>query len=139
MHLLHAKTGKIGFLPDVMSIYRKHSGGVWNGCGQSDDWFLRYGFPHMCFYREVEKTFNVNREDELVEIGQTTVNALLRNKKFLELENIAKEFPLIWDKLTCTDIKSDKKYRKLIKRNRRLKFILGFLLLIIICLIYCLI
>jgi hypothetical protein len=29
LHLLHAQTGKIGFLKDVMADYRRHPGGIW--------------------------------------------------------------------------------------------------------------
>jgi len=29
LHLYHAKRGKIGFIDDVMSVYRRHSGGLW--------------------------------------------------------------------------------------------------------------
>ncbi|MEB3206546.1 MAG: hypothetical protein VKK59_04275, partial [Vampirovibrionales bacterium] len=29
--LLHAQTGKIGFLPDVMAAYRSHAQGAWMG------------------------------------------------------------------------------------------------------------
>lgn len=31
LHLLHAQVGKIGFLNDVMSVYRRHRGGIWTG------------------------------------------------------------------------------------------------------------
>jgi len=30
-HILHAETGKIIFLPEAMSCYRRHSGGLWAG------------------------------------------------------------------------------------------------------------
>ena len=42
-HMLHAKYGKIGFLPQVMSVYRRNQGGIWTGCGETDAWFLRCG------------------------------------------------------------------------------------------------
>lgn len=31
LHLYHAQFGKIGFIDDVMSVYRRHPGGVWWG------------------------------------------------------------------------------------------------------------
>ena len=29
VHLMHAEVGRIGFLPQVMAVYRKHAGGMW--------------------------------------------------------------------------------------------------------------
>ena len=29
LHLMHAEVGRIGFLPQVMAVYRKHAGGMW--------------------------------------------------------------------------------------------------------------
>ena len=34
MHVLHAKSGKIGFINEVMGTYRKQSGGVWWNSGE---------------------------------------------------------------------------------------------------------
>lgn len=34
MHVLHAKSGKIGFIDEVMGAYRKQSGGVWWNSGE---------------------------------------------------------------------------------------------------------
>ena len=112
-----------------MAVYRKHSGGVWAGCGETDDWFLRCGIPLMRFYKEMEKSFNVNKEKELLEMGRKTINVLLKNKNFSDLDLVSNEFSNFWDKLTFVDTALNKKYRKLEKRNRILKFILGILLI----------
>jgi glycosyltransferase involved in cell wall biosynthesis len=29
LHMLHSKNSKIGLIPEVMGVYRKHSGGIW--------------------------------------------------------------------------------------------------------------
>ena len=29
LHLMHAEVGRIGFIPQVMAVYRKHAGGMW--------------------------------------------------------------------------------------------------------------
>lgn len=49
LNLLHAQTGKIGFLPDVMSVYRKNCGGIWNNSGETDEFYLKYGIPSLHF------------------------------------------------------------------------------------------
>lgn len=55
-HLFHAAHGKIGFLPTVMSVYRRHDGGVWwesrNG-GEVDELQKRHGVSHLRLYMEL--------------------------------------------------------------------------------------
>jgi len=36
LHLLHAAQGPIGFLDEVMSVYRVHSGGMWSGLSETE-------------------------------------------------------------------------------------------------------
>lgn len=134
LHLLHAKHGKIGFLPDVMSVYRKHSGGVWAGCGETDDWFLHCGITHMRFYKEVEKTFNADKHSALTEMGQATINVLLKHKKFEELQNISDEFSDLWEQFIYSPLNNNlsKKNRKLKKKYRISLIILLILLLVVI-------
>lgn len=60
LHLLHAQCGEIGFLPEVMGVYRKHPGGVWNGAGKNPDWFCRMVLPCIRFYQEKERTFGIS-------------------------------------------------------------------------------
>ncbi len=62
VHLLHAEVGKIGFMPDIMSVYRLHSGGAWAGVGQSPEWFLKKGLPHVRFWENVKKRFGYNND-----------------------------------------------------------------------------
>lgn len=59
LHLLHAQVGKIGFLPDVMAVYRKHSGGIWYGAGKEAEWYLNMFVPQINFYEAAKKQFNV--------------------------------------------------------------------------------
>ena len=41
LHLLHAQLGKIGYLPEDMGVYRRHSGGISYGDGSSAEWHCR--------------------------------------------------------------------------------------------------
>ncbi len=65
VHLLHAQTGKIVFLPDVMSVYRRHPDGIWNGAGEKHEWFIRCGISMLRFYLAIQKQFGKNCADEL--------------------------------------------------------------------------
>ncbi len=38
LNILHADRGPIGFLPDVMTAYRVHRGGLWSGCDTAERW-----------------------------------------------------------------------------------------------------
>ena len=60
LHLLHAQVGKIGFLPDVMAVYRRNQGGIWNGAGKKPEWFIRCGMSMVHFYLAVQKQFGKN-------------------------------------------------------------------------------
>jgi glycosyltransferase involved in cell wall biosynthesis len=51
LHLLHAQTGKIGFINRVMSVYRRHPGSLWwNSHKNIDQIWKKYGVGHVGFY-----------------------------------------------------------------------------------------
>ena len=56
VHLLHAKHGKIGVLPDVMARYRRHAGGIsFVSEYGSDALHMMYGIKELNFYLALEK------------------------------------------------------------------------------------
>lgn len=57
LHLLHAQTGRIGFIPDVMCVYRRNSGGIWFGDWKDSKWFFNCGIPSLRFFQAAEKQF----------------------------------------------------------------------------------
>jgi glycosyltransferase involved in cell wall biosynthesis len=59
MHLFHAQFGKIGFINDVMSVYRRHEGGIW--WDKSKVW-KEHGEAHLRLYAELLKMFGENKE-----------------------------------------------------------------------------
>ena len=65
LHLLHAQTGKIIFLPDIMSVYRRHPNSIWNGAGKKHEWFIRCGISVLRFYLAVQKRFGKDYSNEL--------------------------------------------------------------------------
>ena len=72
LHLLHAQVGKIGFLPDVMSVYRRNQGGIWTGARASPQWFIRCGTPMVRFYLAMQKQFGKDCKDELEKLSLLT-------------------------------------------------------------------
>lgn len=61
LHLYHAMSGKIGLIKDVMSAYRRHSGGVWwNPNENADGIWLRHGVAHLRLYEEFLKLLGNN-------------------------------------------------------------------------------
>ena len=62
MHLLHARSGRIGFLKQKMSAYRRQQGGVWwNAHNDIDSIWTKYGLPHVEMYVELLKLFAGNK------------------------------------------------------------------------------
>ena len=61
LNLLHARCGRIGFLPDVMAVYRRHPDGLWTDAWRDGEWFGRLGLRNALFYAWVQKKFGVSR------------------------------------------------------------------------------
>ncbi len=100
LHLLHAQVGKIGFLPDVMSVYRRNAGGIWTGSFESDDWFIKCAFPCMKFYKSAMTQFNHDYTKELVFIAASAIRAFLRANQTDKINVIHDTYPEIWDGAT---------------------------------------
>lgn len=58
VHLYHAQFGKIGFINDPMSVYRRHDGGVWwQTHDRRDEVWKQYGIAHTTLYLELLRIF----------------------------------------------------------------------------------
>ena len=121
IHLLHAQVGKIGFIPDVMAVYRRNAGGIWTGALQDDKWFLKYTLPHLKFFACAEKQFNHDYHKDMVNLTSFAVADFLRNRHFEELQQLQNLYPQIYDEAISvfveqkdTDaLKKHKKYKHL--------------------------
>ena len=61
LHLYHAQFGKIGFIDEIMSVYRRHSGGLWwDSYNNIDSLFMKHGIKHLMFFFEIFKLFQNN-------------------------------------------------------------------------------
>lgn len=80
VHLLHAQKGKIGFIKETMSCYRRHSGGMWWLTSQingQDEFISKYGIKYLNFYKEVDKHFKLDKEFNALSKNYLT-NELIR-------------------------------------------------------------
>jgi len=54
LHLLHARNGKIGFINDVMSAYRRHNGGIWwSQRSKPQLIWKKYGYNYLRLLHEI--------------------------------------------------------------------------------------
>lgn len=54
MHIYHAIDGKLGFIDEVMSVYRKHEAGIWwDSQNNRDKHIEKYGIEQLNMYFEV--------------------------------------------------------------------------------------
>ena len=93
-HLLHAEGGEIGFIPKVMSVYRRHSGGIWWGADNADEKFcLRNGLKHLAFYKAVHERFGYDNHVEMTGMARGTFLAAARAGNFKLLAELSERFP----------------------------------------------
>lgn len=139
-HLIHAKKGEIGFINKVMGVYRKHAGGIWNGVGTTEEWFIRCGVLHARFYQILQEKFNMHKEIEIEYLVKTTMCILLKNQLFDDMKKLACEYPNIYQKLVgwfSSKEFENNNLKKIVrlKRTRRNLVVACVVLLIANCLI----
>lgn len=103
LHLLHAETGSIGFLQGIMSVYRKWNGGIWDGAGETDAWFIRCGLKHINFYKEVEKKFHKDFSYQINEFSRKVFLASVRNKDWENLRLFSKKYPILFKEASTSN------------------------------------
>jgi len=112
LHLLHAQYGKIGFIPDVMSVYRRNAGGIWAGSLETDAWFIKYAVPHLRFYREVENRFHIDYSKLKTDLMYKALRVFLRHKDWKQINCLIDEFPSVLD--CCVNVRKYKHQRKIL-------------------------
>jgi hypothetical protein len=59
LHLLHAQSGEIGFIDEIMGVYRINAGGIWHDSHeQIDKIWRRFGVRWLGLYIEVSKIYS---------------------------------------------------------------------------------
>lgn len=132
IHMLHAQVGKIGFLPDVMAVYRRNMGGIWTGAYEKDEWFIKNTIPCLKFFKAATAQFNHDWSRDMVSVAGGGICAMLREKQIDKIEYIRNNFPEIWDvvsrRLNTLDIVSVQ------KKAKKYKYLFNSLLFIIVLL-----
>lgn len=91
LHLIHAKKGKIRYIDEIMSCYRRHNNGMWwlNALPEGKEKFsLIYNKQLLNFYDEIEKNFNVNPSEILPYKKDIITNAIVSYIKNDLIENL---------------------------------------------------
>lgn len=66
LNIMHAAVGKIHFVNEVMSKYRKHSEGMWYYSDNNEyqlKFYLKNGKKYLKFYKEVERKLSLNNNE----------------------------------------------------------------------------
>ena len=138
LHMLHAQIGKIGYLPKVMSVYRRNSGGVWTGANETDDWFIKFAIPSIDFYKHAMKQFNYDYTNEIAGLVAGAVCAFLHTDQMDKVnmfrDMYAEIWPLAKKRINAYDInamqKRAKKYQHMFNN-----LLIGVASVIVMCII----
>lgn len=133
LHLLHAQTGKIGFLSDVMAVYRRHAGGIWTGAWVTDEWFIKCAIPNLKFYQAVEKQFQCNKQSDMEYLTRETISVCLRQYRWEKLDELSSLFPDLYQKAITRNNNQQniKIYQKKYKKYRKIIIILFIVITIL--------
>lgn len=86
MHLYHAQFGKIGFINEEMSVYRRHAGGIWWTAGKGvDETWRRYGIQHLKLYEKLLDMYGDNYKYK--RIIKSKILTLLKDIRRIEKED----------------------------------------------------
>lgn len=119
-HLYYAQFGKIGFINEVMAVYRRHSGGIWWSSYKDKEKFWKmYGIPHFNMFSAVLKIYENNPDYRKI-IYQSMfrfvddIIVTSGHKGRLEIiELISKKFPHIFSEyIVC-------KYEELVNAQKK--------------------
>lgn len=96
IHLMHAETGTIECLDEVMAVYRRHTGGIWAGVFVADEWFLKYGLPFLNFQAFKNNHFNFPQPKIARQAALGLITAALAARDFALLEQVATGHPVAY-------------------------------------------
>lgn len=67
LHLYHAQFGKIGFIDKVMSVYRRHEGGIWwDSYKSEDELWKKYAVPHLALFIALRELYGDQAEYKII-------------------------------------------------------------------------
>lgn len=97
LHLLHAEKGDIGFINEIMGIYRRHPDGTWWQTSQNFyEHHKKNGFKELKFFVYIDKHFNYKYTDiftkNATEIAKKMILAFNDEGNFVQLERMKNEY-----------------------------------------------
>lgn len=104
LHLLHAKIGKIGYIDETMSVYRRNPNGIWSDTIESQGKIhQKYGLKELNFYNSVYK-FITNSSDDyfsnmLIPCFKEISRWLIKYKKTDMINQTIKKYPEYFAKI----------------------------------------
>jgi glycosyltransferase involved in cell wall biosynthesis len=98
IHLLHAQTGSIGFIDEVMSVYRRHEGGIWwDSLYNADRLHIKFAISEMRFfdivYKHIATNQNFYKTNTLLPSYSYFIYNYLQHNKHDALMHFISEFP----------------------------------------------
>jgi len=85
-HAYHAQFGKIGFINEVMAVYRRNPGGIWwNVNNDSDEIWKKYGISHLALFEAISKIYFDNSIYQRTIEGHT--NNIFNKLTYLDRKN----------------------------------------------------
>jgi GT2 family glycosyltransferase/pyruvate-formate lyase-activating enzyme len=103
LHLLHAEKGKIGFINEVMAVYRRHSGGIWWEAGRNqENFFLQNGLKHLACYQAIERRWPEQISPQSKQITTSfaadVIRVFLKTPNHEGLSKLKQQFPEYYDR-----------------------------------------
>ncbi len=98
LHLLHAQVGKVGFLRDIMAVYRKHANGIWRFSLSDPDYHhLLFGVKELNFFLRVESMFSqydlLGGKEAIKGFALKIFKIYLKNQRFQEMHEVLRLCP----------------------------------------------
>lgn len=123
LHLLHAQIGKIGFIDEIMAVYRRHQGSIfWEYNRDMDNLHLKYGIQELNFHKNACLMFTNNSnyyfETKILPFVRYLMNLFLNHKKFNELAELSKIYPDHYCFIMQEILRSE---QELIKKNKEVQ------------------
>jgi len=97
LHILHAEKGLIGYIDEIMGVYRKHSGGIaWQIEEDRPEHSRKYGFKTLEFYRCIDKHLNYHYTEPFTAMAtnfaENMIIAFLKHNEYNQIKKLRDEY-----------------------------------------------
>jgi glycosyltransferase involved in cell wall biosynthesis len=103
IHLLHAEKGYIGYIDEIMGVYRRHSGGLWwLTHNNMIEHHRKYGFQELNFFCCIDQHFNYQYTKIFTKnasiIASDMIKAFSISKEYEQLRRLQDEYKKYYQK-----------------------------------------